>query len=127
MSQLLWTTFKETKSPVILIGLFPYEHKMSVLNVVLKRTPNYDIPIESKERLIIQCGYRRFIVNPIFSQHTNGTKHKVCNLKIECLGELLIYFVAVRTILSTRFCNSSNLLCSNSVSTSTRFMLQGSE
>lgn len=49
---------------------------MSVLNVVLKRTPNFDQPIESKERLIFQCGYRRFASNPIFSQHTNGQKHK---------------------------------------------------
>lgn len=75
--QLLWNTFKATNSPVILMGMFPYEHKMSVLNVVLKRTANYDVPIKSKERLIFQCGYRRFIVNPIFSQHTNGDKHKV--------------------------------------------------
>lgn len=67
----------KTGSPVVLIGLFSHEHKMSVLNVVLKRTPNYDVPIKSKERLIVQCGYRRFIVNPIFSQHTNGNKHKV--------------------------------------------------
>lgn len=57
--------------------MFPHEHKMSILNVVLKRTQNYDVPIKSKERLIFQCGYRRFIVNPIFSQHTNGGKHKV--------------------------------------------------
>jgi pre-rRNA-processing protein TSR1 len=49
---------------------------MSVLNVVLKRTPNYSLPIKSKERLIFQCGYRRFVTNPIFSQHTNGQKHK---------------------------------------------------
>lgn len=74
---MLWTNFIETGSPVVLIGMFPHEHKMSVLNVVLKRTLNYNVPIASKERLIIQCGYRRFIVNPIFSQHTNGTKHKV--------------------------------------------------
>lgn len=62
--------------------MFPHEHKMSVLNVVLKRTLNYDAPIKSKERLIFQCGYRRFIVNPVFSQHTNGTKHKVSDLII---------------------------------------------
>lgn len=74
----MWTTFKETKAPVVLIGLFPHERKMSVLNTVLKRTPNYESPIKSKERLIFQCGFRRFVVNPIFSSHTNGQKHKVC-------------------------------------------------
>nr|XP_023024450.1 pre-rRNA-processing protein TSR1 homolog [Leptinotarsa decemlineata] len=76
VSQLTWSSFREIKSPVVLIGMFPHEHKMSVLNTVLKRTPCSDLPIKSKERLIFQCGYRRFVVNPIFSSHTNGQKHK---------------------------------------------------
>lgn len=62
--------------PLILIGLLPYEHKMSLLNVVLKHSNNYMLPIKSKERLVFQCGFRRFAANPIFSQHTNGSKHK---------------------------------------------------
>lgn len=61
----------------IVYGLLEHENKMSVVNVVLKRTADSTIPIQSKERLIIQCGYRRFVVNPVFSQHTNGNKHKV--------------------------------------------------
>ncbi|CRL07083.1 CLUMA_CG020082, isoform A [Clunio marinus] len=61
---------------LIVYGLLPHENKMSVMNVVLKRAADSTIPIKSKERLIIQCGFRRFIVNPIFSQHTNGNKHK---------------------------------------------------
>ncbi|KAK5645758.1 hypothetical protein RI129_004222 [Pyrocoelia pectoralis] len=76
VSQPLWSTFEETKAPLILIGLLQHEHKMSVTNTVLKRTPTYEGPIKSKERLIFQCGYRRFIVNPIFSEHTNGKKYK---------------------------------------------------
>uniref|UniRef100_A0A8D8BHS8 Pre-rRNA-processing protein TSR1 homolog n=1 Tax=Culex pipiens TaxID=7175 RepID=A0A8D8BHS8_CULPI len=65
-----------TGETLVLYGLLPHEHQMSVMNVCLKRTPNSTIPIKSKERLIVQCGFRRFIVNPIFSQHTNGDKHK---------------------------------------------------
>ncbi|KAJ3654814.1 hypothetical protein Zmor_013973 [Zophobas morio] len=76
VSQLLWSNFEKINGPLILFGLLPHEYKMSVVNVVLKRTPNYSIPIKSKERLIFQCGYRRFVTNPIFSQHTNGQKHK---------------------------------------------------
>ncbi|XP_017772467.1 PREDICTED: pre-rRNA-processing protein TSR1 homolog [Nicrophorus vespilloides] len=76
VSQLLWRAFETTSAPVILIGMFPHEGKMSVVNVVLKHAGQYEQPIKSKERLIFQCGYRRFIVNPIFSQHTNGKKHK---------------------------------------------------
>ncbi|XP_063696965.1 pre-rRNA-processing protein TSR1 homolog [Culicoides brevitarsis] len=72
----MWEAFQCANNYVIIYGLLPHEHQMSVANAVLKRFPGSEIPIKSKERLIIQCGYRRFIVNPIFSQHTNGDKHK---------------------------------------------------
>lgn len=62
--------------PLIVFGLLPHEHKMSVLNVVLKRTTVNTDAIKSKEKLIFQCGFRRFTASPIFSQHTNGNKHK---------------------------------------------------
>lgn len=77
-----WNAFETTGASVTLMGMHPHENKMSVLNVVLKRTGSYDQPIASKDKLILQCGYRRFIVNPIFSQHTNGKKHKVVFLNI---------------------------------------------
>lgn len=75
-----WQQWQATQDgcPILIVyGLLPHEQQMSVVNVVLKRTPESNIPIKSKERLIIQCGYRRFIVNPIFSQHTNSDRHKV--------------------------------------------------
>ncbi|XP_068630320.1 pre-rRNA-processing protein TSR1 homolog [Battus philenor] len=74
----LWNAFHSSNAnaPLAVFGLLPHEHKMSVMNVVLKRTGASDEPIKSKERLIFQVGYRRFIVNPVFSQHTNGNKHK---------------------------------------------------
>lgn len=76
----LWKTYKSGAATegntLIVYGMLPHEHKMSVVNCVLKRTPDSEIPLKSKEQMIVQCGYRRFIVNPIFSQHTNGDKHK---------------------------------------------------
>lgn len=63
--------------PLIVVGLLPYEQKMSLLNIVLKHSSMSTRPIKSKERLIFQCGFRRFAACPIFSQHTNGAKHKV--------------------------------------------------
>lgn len=71
--------------PLIIFGLLPHEQKMSLVNVVLKRAGESLIPIKSKERLIFQCGFRRFSNCPIFSQHTNGNKHKVCLNKISLL------------------------------------------
>lgn len=60
------------------IGLLLSEHKMSVLHFTVRRHSLYTEPVKSKERLIIQCGFRRFICNPIFSDHSNLNKHKVC-------------------------------------------------
>lgn len=78
-----WQQWKDIQdaSPILIIyGLLPHENQMCVMNAVLKRAPDSTIPIKSKERLIVQCGYRRFIVNPIFSQHTSSDRHKVINL-----------------------------------------------
>ncbi|XP_034244688.1 pre-rRNA-processing protein TSR1 homolog [Thrips palmi] len=66
--------------PLVVYGLLPHEQKMSVLNMVLKRPAQMTFglqgPIKSKEQLVFQVGFRRFKACPIFSQHTNGTKHK---------------------------------------------------
>jgi pre-rRNA-processing protein TSR1 len=71
---------RQLHQPLVLVGLLPHEQKMSVLNFVIRR-PNVDKHnqqiIKSKEQLIFHCGYRRFKACPIFSQHTNGYKHKV--------------------------------------------------
>ena len=57
--------------------MLPHEQKMCVLNFAVKRHPGAtDDVIKSKERLIFHLGYRRFAACPIFSQHTNGDKHK---------------------------------------------------
>ncbi|XP_054012596.1 pre-rRNA-processing protein TSR1 homolog [Hylaeus anthracinus] len=73
----LFTTFCTLENrPLIVFALLPNEHKMSVLNLVLKHTNISPQPIKSKERLIFQCGFRRFTACPVFSQHTNGNKHK---------------------------------------------------
>nr|XP_017010616.2 pre-rRNA-processing protein TSR1 homolog [Drosophila takahashii] len=73
-----WNAFKSAQltDNIIVYGMLPHEHQMCVMNVVLQRMPDSEVPLKSKEQLIIQCGYRRFVVNPIYSQHTNGDKHK---------------------------------------------------
>jgi len=64
-------------SPLVVFGMLPHEQKMSVLNMVVKSHPLGHIrPIKSKDRLVFHVGYRRFANAPIFSEHTNGNKHK---------------------------------------------------
>ncbi|XP_060084844.1 pre-rRNA-processing protein TSR1 homolog [Ylistrum balloti] len=63
-------------TPLVVFGLLQHEQKMSVCNFVIKRCGETQFPIKSKERLIFHAGFRRFSACPIFSQHTNGNKHK---------------------------------------------------
>jgi len=63
--------------PVVLSSLLPHEHRMSVQNVVVRRSQlSHSHPVASKQRLVFHCGFRRFAACPVFSQHTNGDKHK---------------------------------------------------
>ncbi|CAF3578300.1 unnamed protein product [Rotaria sp. Silwood1] len=61
---------------LIVTGLLPHEQCLSVLNIVLNRTNDSEIILKSKERLIFHVGFRRFSSSPIYSQHSNGDKHK---------------------------------------------------
>ena len=65
------------ESPLVGVGLFQYERKMSVLNFTVRRTSNYTEPIASKDELIFVCGGRRILCNPLFSEHSSTLdKHK---------------------------------------------------
>nr|XP_008123256.1 PREDICTED: pre-rRNA-processing protein TSR1 homolog [Anolis carolinensis] len=63
--------------PLVLFALLPYEQKMSVLNLLVRRHPGYSEPIRSKEEVIVHCGFRRFRASPLYSQHSTGDKHKL--------------------------------------------------
>ncbi|XP_029634868.1 pre-rRNA-processing protein TSR1 homolog [Octopus sinensis] len=62
--------------PVIMFGLLPHEQKMTVMNFIVQRKITCEEPVKSKERLVFQAGFRRFVAAPIFSQHTTGNKFK---------------------------------------------------
>jgi len=72
------------ESPLLVFSLLPHEHKMSLVHIVLRKTADLARPIKSKDRLTFHVGCRRFTACPIFSQHTNGKKHKVCSNKQLC-------------------------------------------
>lgn len=64
--------------PPTLVGLLPYEKKMTVMNYLIKRLPddNHDDPIKSKDELLFYVGYRKFLSRPIFSNHGIASKFK---------------------------------------------------
>lgn len=49
-------------------GLLEHEHKQGVVNYSVTPNTEYTEPIASKETIIAQCGPRRFLIRPIYSQ-----------------------------------------------------------
>jgi pre-rRNA-processing protein TSR1 len=64
--------------PLSLFSLLRHEHKQTVVNVNMTLNSSYEKPLKSKEQLVVQCGPRRMIVNPIFSaaDNTPNNVHK---------------------------------------------------
>ncbi|MCJ1253926.1 hypothetical protein MMC24_001740 [Lignoscripta atroalba] len=66
----LQTSFSPTR-PLALFSLLRHEHKRTVLNFSFTLKSDHPHPIKSKEELIMQCGPRRLIIKPLFSQAAN--------------------------------------------------------
>ncbi|KAI1639410.1 AARP2CN domain-containing protein [Biscogniauxia mediterranea] len=66
--------------PVTLFSLLRHENKKTSLNFDVTHKEDYEKSIKAKEELIVQCGPRRFIVNPLFSigGNTENDVHKYC-------------------------------------------------
>ncbi|RKP08921.1 hypothetical protein THASP1DRAFT_23173 [Thamnocephalis sphaerospora] len=56
--------------PFIVYGLLQHENKMSVVNFTVTRDSEYTEPVRSKDTLVLHCGFRRFRVQPLYSQNT---------------------------------------------------------
>jgi len=67
----------DQSKPIIVSGLLKYENKISVLHFNILKHSSYEPPVKSKDNLIFHVGFRRFKVQPVFSQNTlNSDKHK---------------------------------------------------
>ncbi|KAF1811390.1 DUF663-domain-containing protein [Eremomyces bilateralis CBS 781.70] len=58
-------------SPLAMFSLLRHEHKRTATNVTITLPSDAEAPIKSKDELIFQCGPRRFVINPLFSQQGN--------------------------------------------------------
>jgi pre-rRNA-processing protein TSR1 len=75
------SSIKSTYDPVHPLNLFSllrHEHKRAVVNFNFTLSSDYTAPIKSKEEMIMQCGPRRFIIKPLFSEggNTSNDVHK---------------------------------------------------
>ncbi|KAK5175215.1 ribosome biogenesis protein tsr1 [Saxophila tyrrhenica] len=64
--------------PKALFSLLKHEHKQTAVNMSMSLSSEYERPLKSKEELILQCGPRRLVINPLFSQagNTPNNVHK---------------------------------------------------
>ncbi|KAJ2777334.1 ribosome biogenesis protein tsr1 [Coemansia interrupta] len=53
-------------------ALHTYEHQVSLVHFTLTRTEEYTDPIRSKDPLVVHMGFRRYAVQPVFSQHVRA-------------------------------------------------------
>lgn len=64
--------------PMAVFSLLKHEHKRTVVNVSMTLSSEYPEPIKSKTPLLMQCGLRRLLINPLFSAagNTPNNVHK---------------------------------------------------
>ncbi|GAA6003289.1 hypothetical protein JCM10207_001845 [Rhodosporidiobolus poonsookiae] len=65
--------------PFTLFGLLKHEHKYSIMHFTVQRNTENSDTVRSKDPLVLQLGFRRFAINPIFSQHTVRNNGKGSN------------------------------------------------
>lgn len=65
-----------TGEPLALFSLLRHEQKSTIVNFTITLSSSHSGPIKSKEDLILQCGPRRFLIRPLFSQ-TGKTPNNV--------------------------------------------------
>jgi pre-rRNA-processing protein TSR1 len=71
--------YQETQSrPLAMFSLLRHEHKRTACNYSILLSSEHEAPIRSKTELIVQCGPRRMVINPLFSQagNTPNNVHK---------------------------------------------------
>jgi len=65
------STSQNLRKPLALFSLLRHEHKRTAVNMSISLSAEHDQPLRSKEELIVQCGPRRLLINPLFSQAGN--------------------------------------------------------
>ncbi|KAJ5856118.1 uncharacterized protein N7529_010062 [Penicillium soppii] len=65
------SVLRNSPKPLALFSLLRHEHKQTVVNVSMTLNSSVEKPLRAKEQLIVQCGARRMVVNPIFSSADN--------------------------------------------------------
>ncbi|KAI8852023.1 hypothetical protein BC829DRAFT_427182 [Chytridium lagenaria] len=71
---------RDLTQPFIIYSLLPHEHKMTVASFTAQRTDplSKSAPIiKSKEDVLIQFGFRKYVIKPIYSSDNRGSANNV--------------------------------------------------
>jgi hypothetical protein len=70
--------------PVILSFLLKHERKMTVLHGKIQQNPYYEgsSEVQSNDLVMVSIGFKRLLVNPIYSRCLNGTEKTKFTKKI---------------------------------------------
>lgn len=69
---------RKASTPTTLFSLLKHEHKRTAINLSMTLSSECEVPLKSKSPLVLQCGPRRLLINPLFSQagNTPNNVHK---------------------------------------------------
>ncbi|QPC71774.1 hypothetical protein HYE68_002526 [Fusarium pseudograminearum] len=70
----------DPKKPLTLFSLLRHENKKTAVNYLFNLSSDFTQSIKAKEELIVQCGPRRMVIKPLYSQpgQTPNDVHKYC-------------------------------------------------
>ncbi|KAH3671119.1 hypothetical protein OGAPHI_000830 [Ogataea philodendri] len=74
-SQVVESVSDPSQKPLAVYSLLPNEHKLSVCHFSVQTWEDYEEPIKSKDSMVVQYGFRRLPINPVFSQATNNSNN----------------------------------------------------
>lgn len=93
------------KKLFIVSALLPNEQKLSVCNFSVQTWESYEEPIKSKESMIVQYGFFRYQINPLFSQQTRNPNNVAKFQRFLHKGQVAL----ASAIVPTSFTNSPAL------------------
>ena len=79
MSDAISSALLASQKPIICSSLYEHEHKVSVVHFLLRRRPEHQDLIKGKTLMIFNCGFRKILVRPVFSEDGfgHGDKHLI--------------------------------------------------
>lgn len=64
-----------TKRPLVIYGLLEHEHKLALVNWSFESWEDYVEPIPAGDELVVQYGFRRQVIKPLFNQASNNSNN----------------------------------------------------